>query len=128
MIGRREQALNYAILVFFSAIALYPIVGIVLTALAPPGELVGFGLPSSLHFANFRDAWDEGHFATYLRSSVIVAVAVVATSTLLSILAGYAIGTMRFPISGSFIQSLSSRTVAMVVATLFLPDPCLSSP
>ncbi len=38
-----------------------------------------------------------------------------------------AIGTMRSPISGSFIQSLSSRTSAMVVAILFLPDPCLSS-
>ena len=38
-----------------------------------------------------------------------------------------AIGTMRLPISGSFIQSLSSRTDAIVVAILFLPEPCLSS-
>ena len=96
MIGRREQALNYAILLLFSLIALYPILGIVLTALAPPGELAGFGLPSSLHFENFSNAWDEGHFSTYLRSSVIVAVAVVGASTVLSILAGYAFGTMRF--------------------------------
>jgi raffinose/stachyose/melibiose transport system permease protein len=96
VIARREQALNYAILLLFSVIALYPIVGIVLTALAPPGEAVGLGLPSSLHFDNFSNAWDEGHFSTYLRSSVIVAVAVVTASTVLSILAGYAFGTMRF--------------------------------
>ena len=38
-----------------------------------------------------------------------------------------AIGTIRWPMLGSFIQSLSSRTDAMVVATLFLPEPCLSS-
>ena len=38
-----------------------------------------------------------------------------------------AIGTIRLPISGSFIQSLSSRTTAIVVAILFLPEPCLSS-
>ena len=38
-----------------------------------------------------------------------------------------AIGTMRWPISLSFIQSRSSRTKAIVVATLLLPEPCLSS-
>ena len=96
MTGRREQTLNYAILAFFSAVALYPVVGILLTALSPPGELVGFGIPSSLHFANFRDAWTQGHFSSYLRSSAIVAVSVVAVSTLISILSGYAFGLMRF--------------------------------
>ena len=38
-----------------------------------------------------------------------------------------AIGTMRWPISWSFIRSLSSRTNAIVVATACLPEPCLSS-
>ena len=96
MIARSEQALNYAILGFFSLVALYPIAGILLTALAPPGELVGFGVPSSLHFDNFREAWVQGHFGTYLRSSAIVTASVVVAATLLSILAGYAFGLMRF--------------------------------
>ena len=34
---------------------------------------------------------------------------------------------MRWPISGSFIQSLSRRTTAIVVAMEFLPEPFLSS-
>ena len=38
-----------------------------------------------------------------------------------------AIGTIRWPISGSFIRSLSSRTNAIVVAIDCLPEPCLSS-
>jgi raffinose/stachyose/melibiose transport system permease protein len=96
VIGRGERTLNYVILGFFSLVALYPIAGIVLTALAPPGELAGFGLPSSLHFRNFADAWEQGHFGTYLRSSAIVAVSVVVAATLLSILSGYAFGVMRF--------------------------------
>jgi raffinose/stachyose/melibiose transport system permease protein len=96
VIARREVVLNYAILGVFSVIALYPIAGILLTALAPPGELVGFGIPSSIHVDNFRNAWTEGHFGTYLRSSVLVAVCVVAASTVLSILSGFAFGTMRF--------------------------------
>ena len=81
MIVRREQALTYTLLGAFSLIALAPIAGIVLTALQPPGELASFGEPSGFHVSNFATAWDEGSFSTYLRSSAIVAVSVVAAST-----------------------------------------------
>ena len=96
MIARRERLLNYAILILFSLIALYPVVGVISTALGPPGSAGRFQLSTDLHFANFSDAWTQGHFSQYLRSSVIVAVAVVSVSTLLSILSGYAFGLMRF--------------------------------
>jgi raffinose/stachyose/melibiose transport system permease protein len=96
VIDRREQALTYTLLGVFSLIALVPIAGIVLTALQAPGELATFGEPSGFHPGNFATAWDEGNFSSYLRSSLIVAVAVVAASTLLSIPAGYAFGMMRF--------------------------------
>ena len=96
MIDRREQALTYTLLGVFSLIALVPIAGIVLTALQAPGQLATFGSPSGFHPGNFATAWDEGNFSSYLRSSVIVAVTVVAASTLLSIPAGYAFGMMRF--------------------------------
>ena len=123
VIGRGEQALNYAILGVFSLIALYPVAGILLTALAPPGELSGFGIPSSIDLGNFRNAWVEGHFSTYLRSSAIVAVSVVGASTVLSILSGYAFGTMRF--RGStvlfyvFLLGLMVPTEALVVPLYF---------
>ena len=38
-----------------------------------------------------------------------------------------AIGTMRGPMFGSLMRSLSWRTSAIVVATDCLPEPCLSS-
>jgi raffinose/stachyose/melibiose transport system permease protein len=96
MIDRREQAATYALLGVFSIIALVPIVGILLTALQEPGQVATFGQPNGLHVANFSKAWSDGHFAQYLRSSVIVVVAVVLISGLLSILTGYAFGMMRF--------------------------------
>lgn len=96
-VSRRQVVLNYAILILFSAISIYPIVGVILASLYPPGtNPSGFALPPSWHFGNFVTAWDEGHFGMYFRSSVIVAVAVVVVSTVLSILGGYALGTMRF--------------------------------
>jgi raffinose/stachyose/melibiose transport system permease protein len=97
VISRTEQTLNYVILVAFSFMVLYPIFGILFTALNQPGEASGsFGLPSVPRLDNFARAWDQGNFASYLRSSAIVAFAVVTVSSLLSILAGYAFGTMRF--------------------------------
>jgi raffinose/stachyose/melibiose transport system permease protein len=82
VIDRREQFLAHVVLGVFALIALAPVVRIVLLALGEPG--------------NFGIAWDEGHFGTYLRSSAIVTGSVVAISTTVSILAGYAFGQMRF--------------------------------
>jgi raffinose/stachyose/melibiose transport system permease protein len=96
VIDRREQALTYVLLGVFSLIALVPIAGIVLTALQPPGELASFGEPTGFHAENFATAWDEGRFGSYLRSSAIVTAGVVVLATVLSVLAGYAFGMMRF--------------------------------
>jgi raffinose/stachyose/melibiose transport system permease protein len=96
VIARREQQLTYLLLGVFSLIAFVPIVGIVVTALQARGGAASFGVPDGLNLDNFATAWDEGNFGDYLRSSAIVTVSVVVLSTLLSILAGYAFGMMRF--------------------------------
>jgi raffinose/stachyose/melibiose transport system permease protein len=82
MIDRREQFLAHLFLGLFALIALAPIAKIVLTAL---GESDSFSM-----------AWQDGHFGMYLRSSLLVSLSVVAISGVLSILAGYAFGQMRF--------------------------------
>jgi raffinose/stachyose/melibiose transport system permease protein len=96
MTSAREQSIAYAVLGAFSIFALAPIVGIVVTALQDPHTAATFGTFDGLHPGNFADAWNEGHFGTYLKSSAIVTVAVVAVASVLSILAGYAFGMMRF--------------------------------
>lgn len=94
---RSQVIINYLLLIVFSAIAIYPLAGVVLASLYPAGvNPSGFALPPSFHFDNYVDAWTSGNFSMYFRSSVIVAVAVVSVSTVLSILGGYALGTMRF--------------------------------
>jgi raffinose/stachyose/melibiose transport system permease protein len=82
VIDRREQILAHGVLGLFALIALAPVARIAVTALGEAGS--------------FSTAWSDGHFGTYLRSSVLVAVSVVAISSVLSILAGYAFGLMRF--------------------------------
>jgi raffinose/stachyose/melibiose transport system permease protein len=96
--GRLERTVTYLVLALFAATALVPLVGVVLAAMHPSGELLsGFSLPRTLSFDTFRTAWSEGRFGTLMTSSVIVAVAVVGFTTVLSIPAGFAFGTMRFP-------------------------------
>jgi raffinose/stachyose/melibiose transport system permease protein len=82
-----------------SAVAIYPLVGVFLASLYPagPGSAPsGFGLPPSLELHNYVTAWSQGHFSSYFTNSAIIAAAVVPASTLLSILGGFAFGTMRF--------------------------------
>ncbi|WP_445147825.1 carbohydrate ABC transporter permease [Baekduia sp. Peel2402] len=119
MTSRREQSFTYALLGVFSLIALLPIVGIVFTALQQKGGGASFGSFDGFHFDNFKRAWQDGNFGTYLKSSAIVAVSVVGISTVVSILAGYAFGMMRFrfaqPLFYIFLLGLMVPMEAMIV-------------
>jgi raffinose/stachyose/melibiose transport system permease protein len=94
--SRGEQTLGYVVLGVFSLIALVPIAGIVFTALQDPKGIATFGTFDGFHFENFKTAWQDANFGQYLKSSVIVAVAVVAAASAFSVLSGYAFGLMRF--------------------------------
>jgi raffinose/stachyose/melibiose transport system permease protein len=95
--SRAERLANCLVLAVFSVIALVPLVGVLVAAVQPRDVLQsGFAVPKGFDLSNFRVAWTEGRFGTYLGSSVLVAVAVVTAATVLCILAGYAFGTMRF--------------------------------
>lgn len=97
MISRREKVVDYAILGFFAVIALFPLVGVLTSALTDPTRTsASLTFPSDPHLSNFLVAWEQGRFETYMRTSLIVAVSVVLLSGFLAILAGYAFGTMRF--------------------------------
>ncbi|MFD9942885.1 carbohydrate ABC transporter permease [Nonomuraea sp. NPDC059023] len=83
MISRAERLGNYAILSVFAMFALFPILTILQAA-------AGGGVEG------FAQAWETGHFHTYLRTSLGVSAFVVVVSVTLSIMSGYAFGTMRF--------------------------------
>lgn len=92
MISSRERALNYAVLIAFAVFALYPLITILDLALS--ADLSG-DAPGGL--ANVGAAWEQGRFGRYLRSSLLVSAVTVSAATILSIMSGYAFGTMRFP-------------------------------
>lgn len=113
MISARERLANHAILVVFAVIALFPMVGVVARALSLP----------DLDLSAFADAWTDGHFATYMRNSLIVTAVTVTAGAVLSIMAGYALGTLAFRGAGAlflvFLAGLSIPTEAVVIPLYF---------
>jgi raffinose/stachyose/melibiose transport system permease protein len=95
--ARREQFLSYAVLGAFAIVAIYPILSIVLLAFHRRSDLVtGFDIPDRLSFDTFKQAWELGGFGRGLLNSFIVAASVAIATAVLSTLAGYAFGAMRF--------------------------------
>jgi raffinose/stachyose/melibiose transport system permease protein len=95
--ARREQLLSYTVLGIFAVVALYPILSIVMLAFHERSDLVtGFALPDNLSFGTFKEAWELGGFDRGLLNSLIVAATVALVTAVVSTLAGYAFGAMRF--------------------------------
>lgn len=94
-VSSAERALNYVVLTLFALFAVAPVATIFVTALGPQLGIATGGL----HWDNFADAWAQGDFGSALGRSLAVAALVVGAALVLSVLAGYAFGTMRFPAS-----------------------------
>lgn len=114
-----EKIANYVILVLFAGFALFPILTILVTALSPQSGVAGGGI----HWRNLVDAWQIGDFGAAVTRSLLVALLVVSTALVLSILAGYAFGTMRFPGSSAlfylFLLGLMVPAEAIVIPLFF---------
>lgn len=98
MTSRRETWISHAVLAVFSLAAVLPVIGVLVLALEPgnPADST-LNVSHGFTFSNFTSAWHIGNgFGSYLITSATVAVISVAAATVLSVLAGYAFGTMAF--------------------------------
>jgi sn-glycerol 3-phosphate transport system permease protein len=107
---------RYALLTFLAAIVLFPIYMTIVGSLLNPDQIVSRPptmFPTHPTWHSYGDAWSDGHLATYLRNSAIVAVAITVGQVVTAILAGYAFAFLEFPFR---------RTLFMVfLATLMVP-------
>ncbi|GAA1282141.1 MULTISPECIES: carbohydrate ABC transporter permease [Brachybacterium] len=117
-VSSAERTMNYVVLGVFALFALIPVITILATAVSPQ-----IGQAPGLHLANFLEAWEVGGFGRSLGNSLIIAAIVVTSAVTLSVLAGYAFGTMRFPGSTVlfyvFLLGLMIPTEATVIPLFF---------
>ena len=119
--GRVDRTITSAALWALVALTVLPLVLIILAAVTPSNELItGFAFPSSLTFENFRQAWTDGQFGHHLLVSAFVTASIVVISAVGSILAGFALGTLRTP--------LRSGLTALFVGGIVVPYEALLIP
>ncbi len=120
--SRLEKAANYVILIAFALVVLGPI-GVILTLAFGPQSASVAREGRIFHWENFPEAWEVGRFGQYMATSVLVAVIVVVVSVTASILAGYALGTMRFRFATVlfyvFLLGIMVPTEAIIVPLYF---------
>jgi raffinose/stachyose/melibiose transport system permease protein len=97
VLSRSERYVTLMILIAVALVTLYPLAVLVNSALEPLNNGSGITFDHAFSLQAFSYAWREGNFASYMRNTAIVTVAVVGVSTVLSIMAAYAVALLRPP-------------------------------
>jgi multiple sugar transport system permease protein len=112
---RRWPSPWHLFLVPMSLLMAFPFLWMVITSVSTVEETRTYppGLPASIQWQNFVDAWTTAPFSRWLLNTTIVALASVAGNLVFCSLAGYALARMRF--------IGSSVAFILILATLMVP-------
>ncbi|MBM9433784.1 carbohydrate ABC transporter permease [Flaviflexus equikiangi] len=117
--AHRERLWSFLILCIFAISSLYPILSVFLRSLdSTVATDHSWG-----HVENYATAWDDGNFSLYMKNSVMIAVLVVSTALILSIMTGYVLGVIR-PKGGNviffiFLAGMMVPSEAIVIPLFF---------
>ena len=120
--SRSARALQHAILVAATLVALAPTAFMLLTSLKSQAEYTfnKTGLPQGLDFEHYRAVLFDSSFVAWMGNSIVLAAGAVALSTLVSCLGAYAIARMRFP-GRLLLFSTSTALMAVPPVVMIVP-------
>ena len=97
--GTTLNVFSHAILVAWLVMAAGPLLLVVFNALRPHGEIVSdpLGLPTSLEWANFSNAWTSANIGQYALNSLIILAGSLTGTMLLGSMAAYVLARFDFP-------------------------------
>jgi raffinose/stachyose/melibiose transport system permease protein len=89
---------SHLILAFFTVVIIYPVFWMLLASFKSNSEIVTnvWGLPSTLQWENYANAWSNAKMGYALMNSVLVSLGTVILVTLLGALAGFAFAKFQF--------------------------------
>jgi len=114
--SQTETVINYVVLAFFALSALTPILLILNNSLSAEA----IGQTSWGHIENYAKAWEQGKFSFYMKNSVIIAVIVVLSALVLSVMSGYVLGILKPP-GGALIFYLFLLGIMVPSEAIILP-------
>src|ERR671929_360035 len=95
-VARRNALSGGALLLFVAALTLVPFASLFTTALHESGTYPsGLDWPSHPHWHNFVEAFHAANMGAIFTSSVLIVIAVVPVSVLISMMAGFGLGHLR---------------------------------
>ena len=97
--GRVLNVFSHSFLVVWAVMAAGPLLWVVLSSLREHGDLVTepFGLPTSLHWENFSNAWTSANIGRYTLNSLIILSGSLTGTMLFGAMAAYVLARFRFP-------------------------------
>jgi multiple sugar transport system permease protein len=107
-------------LYILSFLVIMPFLWMISLAFTPGSEAFGSAslIPDNPTLENFGTAWVDANLARAMFNSTVVAVAVVACNSILSVLAGYAFARLPFPGSFGIFLGIIATTAIPVSVTL----------
>lgn len=101
-VGKRppwQRALVYAILCFFTAQTVYPLIWLLSSSLKTDADFFNniWGLPSTFMFENYTRAWEIGELGSRIFNSVLITSVSLIVLILVAALAAYALARMELP-------------------------------
>jgi raffinose/stachyose/melibiose transport system permease protein len=113
------KLLSHLVLIIFSLIIVYPIVWMAITSFKTQSDLLSnlWGLPTALAWQNYTNAWQTANLGSALLNSIIVSTTTTVLVAALAALAGYALCTFSFRLSGAILL--------LFVLTMQVPVPII---
>lgn len=112
---RRADYGIYAVLLLNAVVIILPLLWLVSTSLKTQAELTNniWGLPKSLQWLNFRDAWVGGRIGVYFINSVLATAVAILLGDACSVTIAYALSRFSFRFNRAFFY--------VVIAGMMLP-------
>ncbi|MBZ4673404.1 MAG: ABC-type transporter, integral rane subunit [Spirochaeta sp.] len=117
--------LIYAVMIFFTVMAIYPLLWLVMNSFKTTTEfqLNKLGIPQDWVLINYQDAWVRGKFPTLILNSIIYTGITTVATLVFSFMAGFAFAKIPHKatkyIHGSFVIGLL-LTLQSIMVPLFL--------
>lgn len=92
------KLVSHGLLTLFTLVVVYPVAWMLFSSLKTPGELFSniWGLPRSLAWENYAQAWEAARLGRALFNSVFVSLSTVALVVAFAAPAGYALAKFKF--------------------------------
>lgn len=99
---RVSKVLIYLLLIIMVVVYVAPLIWIFMVSLKTNKELIDapFALPKEFLWDNFKEAWEKAYLGVALRNSAIVCSITLVFSLLFGSMAAFAIGRMKWKLSG----------------------------